>query len=96
MYRNKAKKKLDEAEAAYGTKNYTPLFNEGKSLLKLALPYLETYAQILEEKNPTDEKEKAMNNKQKKDAYKDIASIYAQLGMNEKYNAAKNKLDSIK
>ncbi len=96
MYRNKAKKKLDEAEAAYGTKNYTPLFNEGKSLLKLALPYLETYAQILEEKNPTDEKEKAMNNKQKKDAYKDIASIYAQLGMNEKYNAAKKKMDSIK
>jgi len=96
MYRNKAKKKLDEAEAAYGTKNYTPLFNEGKSLLKLAFPYLETYAQVLEEKTITDTKENALHDKTRKDAYKELASIYAQLGMTDKYNVAKKKMDAIK
>lgn len=96
MYRNKAKKKLDEAEAAYGTKNYKPLFDEGKALLKLAYPFLESYAQILEEKTFADEKEKAINDKIKRDAYKDLASIFAQLGMTDKYNIAKKKMDALK
>lgn len=83
LYRNKAKTKLDEADAAYGTKNYKPKFDEGKDLLNKAFPYLEVYADIVTDL------------KLKKDAYKDLASIYAQLGMTEQYNIAKKKMESV-
>lgn len=90
MYRNRAKKRLDEAEAAYGSKNYTTIFNDGKSLLKLSYPYLETYVKVLEEKTNSN----ILDEDAKRNAYKDLASIYAQLGMNDQYNANKKKYDS--
>ena len=83
LYRNQAKVKLEEADAAYGTKNYKPLFDQGKELLKQSYPYLEVYAEIVQDP------------KIKKDAYKDLASIYAQLSMTEQYNIAKKKMDAI-
>jgi len=76
IYVKKAEKILAEAAEAYGTKNYKPMLEEGKSYLKLAYPYLEKFAAKTEDVDA------------RKTAYKDLAKIYSKIDMPDAYDKA--------
>ena len=84
LYENKAKEILEKADQNYGKKNYQTLKNEGLSYLKLAYPYIATYAEV------------TTDTFRKINAYKDLMSIYGQLKMMDKYNETKALYDAMK
>ena len=84
LYENKAKVLLEKADQNYGKKNYQSLKNEGLSYLKLAYPYIATYAEV------------TTDSFRKLNAYKDLMSIYGKLSMMDKYNETKAKYDALK
>ncbi len=84
IYIGQAKKVLEEADAAWGTKNYPSLSTKGKDLLKKAYPFIEVYAEVTKEDSA------------KANAYNDLASIYTQLEMTKDSQRCKDLRDALK
>ncbi|MBP5582674.1 MAG: hypothetical protein J6X43_01815, partial [Bacteroidales bacterium] len=78
------KSAFGKGDQNYGKKNYQSLKNEGLSYLKLAYPYIATYAEV------------TTDSFRKLNAYKDLMSIYGKLSMMDKYNETKAKYDTLK
>ncbi|MDR1761898.1 MAG: tetratricopeptide repeat protein [Bacteroidales bacterium] len=79
-----ANEKAQEADKVWKDKKaYAALLAERDALLKQAYPYLEVYASVVNDIY------------QKRDAYKDLRNIYAQLGMVDAEKAAKEKMDAL-
>lgn len=83
LYENKGNDLLRAADALWGKKGYQAKVDEGKSFMKKAYPYIETYAEV------------TSDNFRKKNAYKDLQSIYMKLNMTDKYKEAKAKYDAL-
>lgn len=83
LYENKGRDILVEADKNFGKKNYNTLKSQGQGYLKQAYPYIETYASV------------TTDDFRKKNAYRDLMSIYMQLNMMDKYKAAKVIYDSL-
>ena len=83
LYENKGRDILVEADKNFGKKNYNTLKSQGQGYLKQAYPYIETYASV------------TTDDFRKKNAYRDLMSIYMQLNMMDKYKAAKAIYDSL-
>ncbi len=83
LYEKKGSDILSVADGMYGKKGYQAKVDEGKSYLKLALPYIENFAEVTND------------NATKKNAYRDLMSIYLKLSMMTEYKATKNKYDEL-
>jgi len=83
LYEKKGSDILSVADGMYGKKGYQAKVDEGKSYLKLALPYIENFAAVTND------------NATKKNAYRDLMSIYLKLSMMTEYKATKNKYDEL-
>jgi tetratricopeptide (TPR) repeat protein len=83
LYVTQARVILQEATAAFGTKNFKPKSDQGQAILKKSIPYYETYA------------EHETDIVLKRNAYTDLMSIYSQLRMDKDYDRIKQLRDSL-
>lgn len=83
LYEDKGNDLLKAADKLYGKKGYKEKREQGMSYLKKAYPYIETFADV------------TTNEASKRNAYRDLMSIYMQLAMMDKYKATKNKYDDL-